>query len=75
MSWLEPNDKDAKDEENKSMAKKFFTACLLILLGLVALAWAVEIAVALAPWLIAAAVIAGAVYWLIKVRAHRAGRW
>ncbi|WP_120003349.1 DUF308 domain-containing protein [Nesterenkonia muleiensis] len=74
MTWLEPDTKNTKKEDG-SMAKKFFTACLLILLGLVALAWAVEIAIALAPWIIGAAVICGGIYWLIRAHNARRGRW
>lgn len=76
MSWFGDNDDKKNDEEKKDpMSKRFFTACLLILVGVIALWMALQLLAQFWGWivLIGAIVLAG---WIVyKVLQARRDRW
>jgi len=62
------------DNNPASWPQKFFNACLLILLGFIALAVAVHFIELIWPWLLSAALLAAGVFiavWLIRSRGQR----
>lgn len=59
----------------QSMISKFVTACLLILVGVVALTLALDLLAKIWPWLVLIAALVGAVAVAIWIVRHRQNRW
>lgn len=78
MSWFSNDDhrkNDEKKEEPASMSKRFFTACLLILGGIIVLQLALQLLAQIWIWLVLAGVIALAAWVAFRVWSSRGGRW
>jgi tellurite resistance protein TehA-like permease len=62
------------DNNPTSWPGKFFSACLLILLGVVALGLAVDLIETIWPWLLGASLLMAAVVvavWILRARSRR----
>lgn len=77
MSWFgAPDDKTKKDKEEKpTMSKRFFTACLLILGGIIALGFALELLARFWLWLLVIGLVALGAYVAFRVLQARRDRW
>ncbi|MBT9605912.1 hypothetical protein [Microbacterium sp.] len=78
MSWFEPdrNAHGKKDEKEKeTMTQRFFTACLLILGGVIVLVIALEFVSQIWGWLVLAAVITLAIWVAVRAIGARRDRW
>lgn len=75
MSWFgDPHDKDNK-EEKPTMSKRFFTACLLILAGIIALWIALELLARFWVWILVIGLLVLAGWVTYKVLQARRDRW
>lgn len=77
MSWLIPDEGKKKDDEKgkDTVSQRFFTACLLILGGAIALTIAIEFLAQIWGWLALGAVAVIVIWILIRVAKSRQDRW
>jgi len=77
VSWLIPDGGKKKDDEKEkdTMSQRFFTACLLILGGAIALTIAIEFLAQIWGWLVLGVVVAIVIWILARVAKSRQDRW
>lgn len=77
MSWLIPGEgkKKGDEKEKDTMSQRFFTACVLILGGAIALTIAIEFLAQIWGWLALGAVVAIVIWILVRVAKSRQDRW
>lgn len=75
MSWFSSEDKKHNEKENQTMSQKFFTACLLILGGVIVLALAIQLLSQIWVWIVLGIVLIATGWVAFRVWMARRNRW
>lgn len=75
MSWQTPDSRKKPDREKDTVTQRFFTACLLVLGGVLALTLALDFLSRIWGWLLLVGIIAAALWMLYRAWQARRDRW